>query len=581
MIDQVTLGQTHLLWPVVFAALSLWLLFVWKEWTGDAGPRFFIKVLVSLIAVSALAMIALQPSIKKDQQIGYTAILSAGYQKTDVDSLKKAHKNLRTISYRPGMDLTSDIQTGQEVFVLGQGLQPYDLWQLDKATVHFLACNQPMGVSRLTYAQKNVVGNDFVVEGEYHKAAKGQQLVLMGPGDSPLDSIQLEALSNQKFSLNTPHLVEGKFVYRLIEKDSVGNELSFAPLAVEISAKDKLNILIINQFPSFETKYLKNFLAESGHVVKVRSQVSKGRYKYEYFNSQQKSPISFTSKTLNEIDLLIIDMSSLQQVSRSTRQLLETAITEEGLGVFVQADESMYSIKMPILNCSFLKQDDKEVTFEHYPKASLKKYPYVFKNEVLLESVEQSDAGIITAYKRSGAGRIGTTVLQNTYELILEGKEREYQSIWSNTMSAIGKRKAIETLWMQDEMMVYQDAPFHFEITTNQENPLVKSLEGFSIPMARDIDLTELWRGTAFPRKQGWNQLVIASDSTEVFNFYVLDTSQWTSLQAFKNLNENKRYFNQQVRSVEETTTVKPIEPWWFFIIFLAAMSFLWLEPKL
>ena len=130
-------------------------------------------------------------------------------------------------------------------------------------------------------------------------------------------------------------------------------------------------------------------------------------------------------------------------------------------------------------------------------------------------------------------------------------------------------------------MMVYQDAPFHFEITTNEENPLVKSIEGFSIPLVRDIDLKEVWRGTTFPRKQGWNRLMLSQDSTEVFNFYVLDTSQWTSLQAVKNIRKNKRYFSQREKSIHKITTSKPIEPWWFFIVFLLAMSFLWLEPKL
>jgi hypothetical protein len=452
---------------------------------------------------------------------------------------------------------------------------------LDKASVHFLAGSQPAGVSRLAYTRKNVVGHHFVVAGEYHAASKGKQLVLMGPGDAPLDSVQLEAASSQRFSLRTPHPVAGQFVYTLVEKDSLGQELSSAPLAVTVRAKDKLNILIINEFPSFETKYLKNFLAETGHGVMVRSQVSKGRYKYEYFNTEQRRTIDLTSKTLEEIDFMIIDMSSLQKLSRTTRQLLESNIGKKGLGVFIQADESMYSLKIPLFNGSFIKQEDKEVTFETYPNTSLKKYPYLFKKEILLEPVQQSDAGIITAYKRSGAGRIGTTVLQNTYELILEGKEQEYQSFWSNIISAISKRNALEPQWKQDEMMVYQDGPFHFEINTIRENPLVKTTEGVSIPLARDIDLKELWRGTTFPRKQGWNQLVMGDDSTAVFNFYVLDTSQWTSLRASKNISENKRYFQQQDFNIVETKAIEPVKPWWFFIAFLMAMSFLWLEPKL
>lgn len=581
MIDQITFGQTHLIWPVVFGAALLWLVFIWKEWAGVASPRFFIKMLVSIIALGALAMIALQPNIRKAEKINHTVILSPGYQNSQVDSLKAAHNKLTIVNYIPGMDLSNDIQSGQEVFVLGQGLKSFDLWQLDKTSVQFLAASQPAGVSRLTYTRKNVIGNDFVIEGEYHQAPKGHQMVLMGPGDTPLDSVELKPTDKQRFNLNTQHLVEGKFVYNLIEKDSLGQQLSSSPLAVHIKAKKKLQILIVNQFPSFETKYLKNFLAASGHRVKVRSQVSKGRYKYEYFNTQQKSNIDFTSKTLNEIDLLIIDASSLQKASKSMLQGLRTAVEEQGMGLFIQADETIYGENLPLLEFSFLKQADEAITFETYPKASLTKYTYIFKNELLLEPIHESDAGIITAYKRAGEGRIGTTVLQNTYELVLEGKNRVYQSLWSPLISGISKRKAIETVWKQVEMLSYPNAPFHFEINTTQENPLVNSQEGFSIPLARDRNLRELWRGTTYPRKPGWNQLAVSHDSTDVFDFYVLDSMQWTSLDAHQTMSENKRYFNQPQKSAQITIFLKPIQPWWFFIVFLLAMSFLWLEPKL
>ena len=165
--------------------------------------------------------------------------------------------------------------------------------------------------------------------------------------------------------------------------------------------------------------------------------------------------------------------------------------------------------------------------------------------------------------------------------MVLEGKNRVYQSLWSPLISGISKRKAIETVWKQVEMLSYPNAPFHFEINTTQENPLVNSQEGFSIPLARDRNLRELWRGTTYPRKPGWNQLAVSHDSTDVFDFYVLDSMQWTSLDAHQTMSENKRYFNQPQKSAQITIFLKPIQPWWFFIVFLLAMSFLWLEPKL
>ena len=581
MIDLITIGQTHLIWPVLIGSGLLWLFFIWKEWTDRKGPRFYIKLLVSLVGIFALAMIALQPGIHKKDKISYTAILTPHYQMTQLDSLKTVHKNLTKINYSPGKYFSGDIQKGQEVFLLGQGLRSYDLWQLDDTKVQLLPQTQPSGLSRLTFESENVIGTDLLIKGQYLDAPKGRQLLLAGPGERPLDSVSLKAGENQKFDLKAPLHVSGKYVYRLIEKDITGTVVSADPIAINIKANMKLNILMVNQFPSFETKYLKNFLAEAGHSLRVRNQVSKGRYKYEFFNSQQKGRIELNNKTLYEIDLLIIDFSSLKQASKSTLQSIRSAISENGLGLFIQADGDLYRSSISLLDFSFLKQEDEQVTVRSYPVTGFSKYPFVFKNDPLLESIQQSDKGIVTAYKRSGAGRIGTTLLKNTYELLLEGKTKVYQRLWSNTLSMISKRKAKETVWRPDAMWAYQDTPFHFEITTSQENPAVKSEKGFTIPMAQDIDIKDLWRGTTYPRNQGWNRLLMSHDSTEVFDFYVLDTTNWTSLVSHKTMTENKWYFDQIERGIETNSYTKTIEPWWFFMVFLLTMAFLWLEPKL
>lgn len=580
MIDELTFGQIHLIRPIFFAGVLLYLVFLWKEWTGKTGRRLYMKMIAGLIAILALAMIALQPHIRTPEKISYTGILSQGYQKAQQDSLKEVYKNIRFIDYKPGQDLSTDIKKGQKVFILGTGLATFDLWQLDENQVHILSAMDLKGVSRLKYASENVVGNDFIVTGEFRKAPKDHQLLLTGPGDTPLDSIRLQESETQRFRLKGQHLAEGNYVYKLVEKDRTGNRVSTSPLAVSISAKTKLKVLMVNQFPSFETKYLKNFLAESGHQVIVRSQVSKDRYKYEYFNSLQRGAFRLTSKTLSDVDLLIIDAASMRMASKSVLKSLQTAMLKQGLGVFIQTDADSYNGNIPLFDCSFLEQADKDIIVDMEPRPRLNKYPYIFKNDPLLKSIHKSEAGIIMAYKRFGAGRIGTTILQNTYELVLEGNTRVYQTIWSRAISMMSKRKKTETDWEQDEMMVYQDAPFQFQIKTFQENPVVRNTDRTRIPLARDMELTQVWGGTTFPRKLGWNKLMLEQDSTAVFDFYVIDTAQWTSLNAVKRVNENLRYFDQPVAADERTESQRPIKLWWFFIAFLLAMSCLWLEPK-
>ena len=64
-------------------------------------------------------------------------------------------------------------------------------------------------------------------------------------------------------------------------------------------------------------KYLKNYLAESGHKVLAQSRLTKDRYKYEYFNMSNKSNVGFTQEQLKPYDLLIIDGQSLNLLSSS------------------------------------------------------------------------------------------------------------------------------------------------------------------------------------------------------------------------------------------------------------------------
>lgn len=135
----------------------------------------------------------------------------------------------------------------------------------------------------------------------------------------------------------------GKLVYRLIEKDSVGNELSENPIPVEVQPNKVFNVLIINDFPTFETKYLKDCLAEMGHKVLIRSKLTSNRYKFEYFNREQVPLSVFSQATLESFDLLIIDSQSLRNLPNSAKNGLEMAINQDGLGVFVQADITFFA----------------------------------------------------------------------------------------------------------------------------------------------------------------------------------------------------------------------------------------------
>src|SRR5690606_2672042 len=176
-----------------------------------------------------------------------------------------------------------------------------------------------------------------------HLPRSGHRLVLQGPGGVGLDSIDLVNDGEPPFQLAAELKAPGDSVYYLTEKNGEGEIFSRDPFPVQVEMKANLRILVLNNFPTFETKYLKNFLAEAGHEVVVRSQITTGRFKYEYFNANRTVIGNLSREALEAYDLLIIDAASLRSLGSSYSGALLNVVGTDGLGVFIQPDEAFFS----------------------------------------------------------------------------------------------------------------------------------------------------------------------------------------------------------------------------------------------
>ena len=116
----------------------------------------------------------------------------------------------------------------------------------------------------------------------------------------------------------------------------------------------KLNIFFAQNYPTAETRYLKNFLVENGHAVAVRSKISKDKFHYEYANRQALRIDRLSSELLNEIDLFFIDQESLEALSNNEKAVLEESV-KQGLGLL-----TFYNSKDKIKSSVFLSLSMKE-----------------------------------------------------------------------------------------------------------------------------------------------------------------------------------------------------------------------------
>ncbi len=582
MIDTVTFLNSHLIWQIGAAGLLLWMIFIWKEFSQFGTNKFWVKIFVSFLAIISLMAIALQPVASTSPKTSKTVLLTKGYNKEQLDSLKRVHKKIEVLPYKVNYPIFDNETVSDSVFLLGYGLESFDFWQLNNRWVQYMPGSEPSGIVRYKYDQRNNVGERIFFTGLYNNPEKGNKLLLEEPGGTIVDSVILKSGRHQKFQLAANLNIKGNYLFSITEKDSLGNLLSKDPVPVVVQEATSLKILVLNNFPTFETKYLKNYLASLGHEMIVKSKITKGRHKFEYFNTEKKRIGVLSKKNLETFDLVIIDATSLRNLGRKSRTALENSIRKNGLGVFIQPNNNFFKTSKNIGSFDFVSDKREDISLKDFPKNKIPKSVFSFKNEFGILPIHQDTKDkTISAYKRIGNGRVGTTTLENTYELLLRGNSNVYKQIWSAIIGALSNKNLISSQWQSDITMGFKDQPFEFSLRTSIEKPTVQTMGRYTIPLRRGLSIENLWHGTMHPNTLGWEKLSVQQDSTMMFNYFVADTLHWRSQKDYDKIQKNRRYFDQFSSLEEDAKLLKPINPLWFFFIFLLCIGFLWLEPKI
>tara|TARA_R110002073_G_scaffold279026_1_gene442830 strand:+ start:69012 stop:70754 length:1743 start_codon:yes stop_codon:yes gene_type:complete len=580
MIDNLSFINNHWFWHVVFTALFLWLVFAWKEWQQVNKSRRYLKLILALIALTSLSLIILKPMVVSKLDTYEMVLLTKGYHVEKLDSIKNEHKKIQVQNYKANRSFINPNKKPSSIYVLGEGIAAFDFYQLDSLNVTYLGRNTPSGVVKLNYEQKQTVGNSIAVQGLYTQPKKGTKLILESAAETSLDSVMFPNDSAQIFNLSTQLNVVGNYEYHLVEKDSLDRVIASNPIGIRVVPERTLSVFIVNWFPTFETKYLKNFLAEKGHEVIVRSQVTRGKFKYEYFNRSTTPSVDFSEKSLQNFDMVIMDAQSFKNLSRRQKNNLEATVRNEGLGLFIQTSNFNSSVNY-LTDFGFQLDKNTTTNLSNYPKIHISKYPYRIKPQFSLHPIHQINNSVQSAYKPLGNGQIGIAVFENTFQLILNGHSNVYQSLWTEIINVLSKKHLPLASWNANSNIHFKDQPFNFSVRSHSKNPIVLNEHNQIIPLINSIDNNSLWFGTVYPKNTGWQQQHLQQDSTAVFNYYVTDTLNWKALQSYQTSNANKKQFKQKQTTGKPHTTRQALSLIWMYMLFLFSISYLWLEPKL
>jgi len=572
------------LWMIILGAIVLLGFLVWNE----IGRKIrFLPARITAVVFMICSIVAwlLQPTRAVEKETTGVILLTKNYDLDKVDSLVKKYPELGVLRLNDANDFKNSrlIQSyelsdykSEIAFVVGDGLPAYGE-EIISTSYTFIPGKLPIGVTQLVIPANVHVGQTAAVTGTINTEGS-TTLILKGPGQAE-DSVTLKGAGQKSFSLYFQSRQAGLFQYTLSMRDSLNN-ITEAQLPIEIKAEEKLNILFLQKFPTAEVRYLKNFLAEKGHAIIVRSQISKTNFHYEFSNRESIRIGRLTTELLEAVDLVLLGSESLNGLSASELKGLEQSC-HQGLGAIVLFNSTDSKDKIPLLNASAKSYEQDTVRLKGVSNSFVLPATPVSIVAPTITPVTVSSNRVLSGFVNLGAGKAGFQLLYETYRLLLEGKAFDYADVWSPLLEATTRQKSQQfKIQIENQFPYYNDESLSVSVIAANEEPVLKS-ESTLLPLQEDVIVDDYWHATTWAGKAGWHQFY-TQDSTRL-NYFVVPANDWQPLRI---ANQHKQHQSRSTSYSERTqreliSIAKPISRLLFFIVFLLASGFLWLAPKL
>jgi hypothetical protein len=569
-------------------------LLVWsviKEVRRASKKRLWIRVSLSSLAILALALLGLEPARLHEPLQKKIALLTDPLPPETVDSLMQS-KSFEVFTLNSKNQAKHIQDAGfiarhfpkSEIHIFGQGLNQADLTRLRGHLLVFHQSEPPKGIVELESKPTVVIGESLLVKG----LVRGhfEQLIFKA------NEITVDSLTNLKgetpfeFSFTPKQL--GKLNLSLVLD---GKEEKWGAMVLPYQP---LSILVLQSKPTFEIKYLKNFLTENGYRFAVRMMVGKARYHDEFWNMQSQSLTPLSRKMLSRFDIVMIDWETLSMLTPSERVALESAVLQEGLGLFITELDSLLQLQSShsfFQSFQLRPQEPREqsVNGKHFksPPITLEGFTIVedFGTQSLLQD---SDGRSVAAFHQKGFGRIAISLVQNAYQWKLAGKPSVYAAYWAHLFSAIAKRTSERAISIPTISIVHE--PIEFRVQTVLDSPRVfiqeNSQETF-VPLRQEMLNRAAWRGRYWARKSGWIAFKVngkerywafVSDET-AFEALRKETHRKATLQAMQKA-EPQETEKGTVETEPLKTELDTAMMLWCALCAMLALGGLWAERK-
>jgi hypothetical protein len=551
MIDPVFPLGVSIAGAVVALGILLFLEFRRKQ------KYLILRIIAQVFIVLSVFLMIMRPSIKTAATESIL-LLTEGYNQKTVDSLP----SLKPVAFNSYNELSK--LSGVKV-IAGNGLPSWALDLLPSQKYSFITSAQPEGITAIEADQHIYAHRWNSIRGRYY--GNESLIKLRGPAGIE-DSVKISGKEGI-FSLSFFAKAPGRFNYELITPE--GSET--LPLIIE--PERILNIIFVSDYPTFELRYLKNFLASKGHRLSVRNRVSKGKYKFEFSNRPSSNFQSITTTLLNGADLMVIDENSWNALNTAEQRNIHNSIND-GLGVIIMPENGKSIIQ-------FHATQQKDTVSISLGKAGAIRLPALTleakQANPILTSKSPAGDRVVSGYVYSRSGKIGYQLLMETYQAGLQGKTEMYSGLWVPLLEKCARTKKEEfRLRITSPFPYYENEPISFDIISSGKQPLLK-VDNISLPLTEDVYIDDLWHGAVWLEGNSWHDFTVDSTKTSV---HVSKDGTWRSVRE----SNNQKATAKHSESANESSSVAyskndNLPKIILFLIFILASGLLWLAPKL
>jgi hypothetical protein len=586
---------------VIIICAAITVIAVWLEYRRENEIRLALRIVVTLIAVAALACIALPITYngKAETTGNNEAVLLTegnnpdsltGYKQffTADASIKKAYP--KAILLTDIQDIYSYSPVISQLHIAGYGLEEFDLQQLHNTNVIYYPPPPSTGVQSINWQQQLKAGDQLQVQGKFNNtASKPVKLILKGL-NTALDSVVIPAGQITSFALTTTPKITSRAAYTLLALDGK-DTLEKENIPVAVNPVKPVKVLLLSASPDFESKFLKNWLAGNGYVVASKTIISKDKTSQDFVNMAKQSLDHLSMALLDKFDVIIADLSALTILPSVDAAALRQQVEQQGLGIVIRADStgkssSWLQEKFRINTASLKTQLTLPLLLQNrQAKTSpLAIDPSFIENGNNLQNlVSDTQNHILASSTLSGQGKLVYTTIHNTYTWMLGGSDKDYTSLWSLLISKAARKSIPVSNWQIENTIAMVNKPVTLQIQSGT-TPAKLIINGATVPILQNPLIPYQYTATYWPQNMGWQQ--INNDGQSPSWWYVYPEGSWKTINQLKKITETKNFVKGGVKSPTVTKQIQQsaaieVPKMYFYLLLLASCTFLWVERKL